>query len=219
MSDIVALEGIQKFYRMGEVHIKALDGVSVAIEKGSFTSISGRSGAGKSTLLHIIGCLDTPTAGKVVISDQEVGGMKDKELTRFRKTNIGFVFQFFNLVPTLTARENVLLPRMFEKDRDGERADRLLKIVGMEHRADHRPTELSGGERQRVAIARALISNPPIILADEPTGNLDSETGVEILSLFRKLNRQGKTVILVTHERDIAEYADNTIDLRDGKVA
>jgi putative ABC transport system ATP-binding protein len=147
-----------------------------------------------------------------------MGTMKDAELTRFRKQSIGFVFQFFNLVPTLTARENVLLPKMFDKDKNGERADKLLRVVGMEHRADHRPNELSGGERQRVAIARALINNPPIILADEPTGNLDSETSLDIINLFKRLNEGGRTVILVTHERDIAKYADKNIALRDGKV-
>jgi putative ABC transport system ATP-binding protein len=216
---IVKLDGVQKYYTMGNVHIKALDGVSAEIEKGSFTSISGPSGAGKSTLLHIIGCLDMPTAGHVRINRRDMGSMKDAELTRFRKQNIGFVFQFFNLVPTLTARENVLLPKMFDKDKDGERADKLLRLVGMEHRADHRPNELSGGERQRVAIARALINNPPIILADEPTGNLDSETSLDIINLFKRLNEGGRTVILVTHERDIARYADTTIRMKDGKIA
>jgi putative ABC transport system ATP-binding protein len=154
----------------------------------------------------------------VSLNGKDLGSMKDKELTLFRKGNIGFVFQFFNLVPTLTARENVLVPKMFDKNKETEKAEKLLVSLGISHRMEHRPTELSGGERQRVAIARALVNDPPIILADEPTGNLDSDTGLEILKLFRALNKQGKTIILVTHERDIARYANRVISMKDGKI-
>ena len=218
MNENVRLRNIRKSYMMGKVEIKAVDGVDLDIRSGSFVSISGPSGAGKSTLLHVIGCLDSPTSGQVSINAMDVGLMKDKELTRFRKNNIGFVFQFFNLVPTLTARENVLLPKMFDKDKGMTRASDLLEMVGMGHRLEHRSTELSGGERQRVAIARALMNDPPIILADEPTGNLDSETGSEIIALFKRLSQEGKTIILVTHEKDIARYADRVIEMRDGRI-
>ena len=218
MSDIVVLKDIRKTYQMGQVEIDALDGVSLKIQRGSFTSIAGSSGAGKSTLLHIVGCLDSATSGQVHINGQDIGKMKDKALTKFRKQNIGFVFQFFNLIPTLTARENVLIPAMFDKDQKSKRAEELLAQVGMGHRMEHHPNELSGGERQRVAIARALMNDPEIILADEPTGNLDSQTGSEIIELFRSLNQQGKTIILVTHEKDVASFASRVINIRDGKV-
>ncbi len=216
--NIVELKAITKTYQMGSVEIRAVDNIDLQIEKGSFSSIAGSSGAGKSTLLHIIGCLDSPTSGEVNISNQDVRQMKDAELTKFRKENVGFVFQFFNLIPTLTAKENVLVPAMFDKDQKVKRAEELLIKVGMGHRMEHHPNELSGGERQRVAIARALINDPPIILADEPTGNLDSETGAEIIHLFKELNKQGKTIILVTHERDIANFADRIVTIKDGRL-
>jgi putative ABC transport system ATP-binding protein len=215
---IIKASGLRKTYLMDKVEIKALDGLDLEIEKGSFTSIAGSSGAGKSTLLHIIGCLDHATSGDVIVNGKNVRSMGDRELTLFRKANIGFVFQFFNLIPTLTARENVLMPAMFDKVQEPEKAEKLLQLVGLSHRMEHHPNELSGGERQRVAIARALINDPPIILADEPTGNLDSQTSVEIIDLFKSLNSRGKTIVLVTHERDIASFANRIITMKDGRV-
>jgi putative ABC transport system ATP-binding protein len=215
---IIKASGLRKTYLMDKIEIKALDGLDLEIEKGSFTSIAGSSGAGKSTLLHIIGCLDHATSGDVIVNGKNVRSMGDRELTLFRKANIGFVFQFFNLIPTLTARENVLMPAMFDKVQEPEKAEKLLQLVGLSHRMEHHPNELSGGERQRVAIARALINDPPIILADEPTGNLDSQTSVEIIDLFKSLNSRGKTIVLVTHERDIASFANRIITMKDGRV-
>lgn len=222
MSTVVELENVSKIYRLDEVEVKALDNVSLKVNKNEFLAVTGPSGSGKSTLLHIIGCLDRPTKGKVFLEGKDVSSLNDAELARVRGSKIGFVFQFFNLYSTLTALQNVELPMMIvEKDKNErkKRALELLKIVGMEKRAEHLPSQLSGGERQRVAIARALANNPSIILADEPTGNLDSKTGKEIIMLLSKLREEeGKTVVVVTHEPTIARYAERIIYLSDGKI-
>ncbi|MEM7821781.1 MAG: ABC transporter ATP-binding protein [Candidatus Aenigmatarchaeota archaeon] len=222
MNTVVELENVSKIYRLDEVEVKALDSVNLKVNKNEFLAITGPSGSGKSTLLHIIGCLDRPTKGKVFLEGKDVSGLNDAELARIRGMKIGFVFQFFNLYPTLTALQNVELPMMIvEKDKNErkKRALELLKVVGMEKRAEHLPSQLSGGERQRVAIARALANNPSIILADEPTGNLDSKTGKEIIMLMSRLREEeGKTVVVVTHEPNIARYAERIIYLSDGKI-
>jgi putative ABC transport system ATP-binding protein len=222
MNTLLELEHVSKIYRLDEVEVKALDDVSLKINKNDFIAITGPSGSGKSTLLHIMGCLDRPTKGKVFLEGKDVSILNDAELARVRGRKIGFVFQFFNLYPTLTALENVELPMIIvEKDKKErrERALQLLEIVGMAKRAEHLPSQLSGGERQRVAIARALANNPPLILADEPTGNLDSKTGKEIISLLAKLREEEeKTVVIVTHEPTIAKYAEKIIYLSDGKI-
>jgi putative ABC transport system ATP-binding protein len=222
MNTLLELEHVSKIYRLDEVEVKALDDVSLKINKNDFIAITGPSGSGKSTLLHIMGCLDRPTKGKVFLEGKDVSILNDTELARVRGRKIGFVFQFFNLYPTLTALENVELPMIIvEKDKKErrERALQLLEIVGMAKRAEHLPSQLSGGERQRVAIARALANNPPLILADEPTGNLDSKSGKEIISLLAKLREEEeKTVVIVTHEPTIAKYAEKIIYLSDGKI-
>lgn len=222
MSALLELEHVSKIYKLDEVEVKALDDVNLKIEKNEFLAVTGPSGSGKSTLLHIMGCLDRPTRGRVILEGRDVSSLSDAELARIRGMKIGFIFQFFNLYPTLTALENVELPMIIvEKDKKErkKRALELLKSVGMEKRASHLPSQLSGGERQRVAIARALANNPSIILADEPTGNLDSKTGKEIINLLAKLQKEeGKTVVIVTHEPTIAKYAERIIYLTDGKI-
>ncbi|MCO8245821.1 MULTISPECIES: ABC transporter ATP-binding protein [unclassified Haladaptatus] len=218
--DAVTLTDVRKTYFLGEP-VHALDGVNLSIPRGAYTAVMGPSGSGKSTLLNLIGCLDTPTEGRISINGRDVTDLSDKERTRVRGEEIGFVFQTFNLMPRLTARENVALPLVFRgvsrTDRR-ERADDLLYRVGLRGREDHRPNELSGGQRQRVAIARALANDPAIILADEPTGNLDSETGQQIMALFEELNDEGNTVLMVTHERHIAEHAERVVHILDGTV-
>ena len=213
---------VRKAYRQGENEIVALAGVSLDIPRGAFTAIMGPSGSGKSTLLHLMGGLDRPSGGELLVDGRLVGQMADDEVTLFRRTNIGFVFQFFNLLPTLTALENVTLPLVLDgrsKAEADQRAALLLEKVGLEKRQHHLPEEMSGGEIQRVAIARALAFNPPILLADEPTGNLDSKTGQSVLSLLRKINQEnGSTVVIVTHSQEAANSADRTIYLRDGLV-
>ena len=206
---------------MGDEEIHALRGVSIAIERGEYVAIMGPSGSGKSTLMNLIGCLDTPSKGTYLLNGKEVSQMNDNELARIRNEEIGFVFQTFNLLPRATALHNVELPLVYAgvpaKDRDA-RARGALEKVELAQRMNHRPNELSGGQRQRVAIARALVNNPSILLADEPTGNLDSKTGLEIMGLFEKLHKAGNTIVLVTHEADVAAFAYRTIQIRDGKV-
>jgi len=213
---------VRKVYRQGNNEIVALDGVSLDIAKGQFAVIMGPSGSGKSTLLHLIGGLDRPTSGELLVDQRLVGQMADDQVTLFRRTRIGFIFQFFNLLPTLSALENVTLPFVLDgrsKAAAEQRAKTLLDKVGLENRKDHLPEEMSGGEIQRIAVARALAFDPPILLADEPTGNLDSKTGESILSLLRDINREAAcTIVMVTHSQEAARYGDRTIFFRDGKV-
>jgi putative ABC transport system ATP-binding protein len=210
-----------KTYIMGSEEIHALRGVSLQIERGEYVAIMGPSGSGKSTLMNLIGCLDTPTKGSYLLNGQQVSQMNDNELARIRNEEIGFVFQTFNLLPRATALRNVELPLVYAgmapKDRE-RRAREALDKVELTSRMTHRPNELSGGQRQRVAIARALVNNPSILLADEPTGNLDSKTGLEIMGLFERLHKAGNTIVLVTHEADVAAYAHRAIHIRDGQV-
>jgi putative ABC transport system ATP-binding protein len=210
-----------KTYVMGSEEIHALRGVSISIESGEYVAIMGPSGSGKSTLMNLIGCLDTPSKGSYLLNNKQVSQMNDNELARIRNEEIGFVFQTFNLLPRATALHNVELPLVYAgipaKDRL-EQAKAALTKVELSTRMSHRPNELSGGQRQRVAIARALVNNPSILLADEPTGNLDSKTGIEIMGLFEKLHKAGNTIVLVTHEADVAAYAYRTIQIRDGQV-
>jgi putative ABC transport system ATP-binding protein len=210
-----------KTYIMGSEEIHALRGVSIAIERGDYVAIMGPSGSGKSTLMNLIGCLDTPSQGSYLLNGKQVGQMNDNELARIRNEEIGFVFQTFNLLPRATALHNVELPLVYGGVAAAERQQRAklaLEKVELTDRTTHRPNELSGGQRQRVAIARALVNNPSILLADEPTGNLDSKTGTEIMALFDRLHQSGNTIVLVTHEADVAACAHRTIHLRDGQV-
>ena len=218
---LIETRDLWKTYVMGEEEIHALRGVSISIERGEYVAIMGPSGSGKSTLMNLIGCLDTPTKGSYLLNDKEVADMNDDDLAQIRNQEIGFVFQTFNLLPRATALHNVELPLIYagmpSKERQ-ERARQALDKVDLIPRASHRPNELSGGQRQRVAIARALVNNPSILLADEPTGNLDSKTGNEIMGVFDRLHEGGNTIVLVTHEADIAAYAHRAIHIRDGQV-
>ena len=218
---IIHLEGIEKSYFMGNQAIPVLKGINLDIFKNEYVALMGPSGSGKSTLMNILGCLDSPTGGKYILNGKDVSKMADDDLAEVRNTEIGFVFQQFNLLPRLTAAENVALPLIYagvaKKERH-ERAMAALEKVGLAERSHHKSNELSGGQIQRVAIARALVNNPSILLADEPTGNLDSKTSVEVMHIFGKLQEAGNTVVLVTHEEDIAAYAHRVVRLRDGLV-
>jgi putative ABC transport system ATP-binding protein len=218
---LIDIRDITKVYEMGQEKVFALSGVTLGVERGEYVGIMGPSGSGKSTLMNLVGCLDTPTSGSYILNGKEVARMTDDELAAIRNQEIGFVFQTFNLLPRTSAMQQVELPLVYgglsRKDRR-ERAIRALKAVGLEDRMNHTPNEMSGGQRQRVAIARALINDPSILLADEPTGNLDSQTGSEIMALFRDLNSRGNTIVLVTHEEDIAAHARRIVRLKDGKI-
>jgi putative ABC transport system ATP-binding protein len=218
---LIETHDLWKTYQMGTEEVHALRGVSIQIERGEYVAIMGPSGSGKSTLMNLIGCLDTPSKGSYLLNGNQVSQMNDNELARIRNEEIGFVFQTFNLLPRATALHNVELPLVYggvgSKDRQ-ERAKGALERVELGDRMTHRPNQLSGGQRQRVAIARALVNNPSILLADEPTGNLDSKTGVEIMALFDRLHKSGNTIVLVTHEADIAAHAHRAIHIRDGQV-
>jgi putative ABC transport system ATP-binding protein len=221
MAALIETHDLWKTYVMGSEEIHALRGVSIQLDRGEYVAIMGPSGSGKSTLMNLIGCLDTPTKGQYILNGKEVSKMDDDELARVRNEEIGFVFQTFNLLPRASALHNVELPLVYAgigaKDRQ-DRAKDALRKVDLLPRMSHKPNELSGGQRQRVAIARALVNNPSILLADEPTGNLDSKTGVEIMALFEKLHQAGNTIVLVTHEADIAAHAHRVIHIRDGQV-
>jgi len=206
---------------MGDVDVPALRGLDIDIKEGEFITILGKSGSGKSTSLNMVGCLDIPTKGKVYLDGQDISKLDENELARIRGKKIGFVFQTFNLIPSLNAIENVMLPMLFQDVPENvrrKRASELLNLVGLEGRMMHKQSELSGGERQRVAIARALINNPEIILADEPTGNLDSKTGMEIMNIFKNLHRQKKTIVMITHDKYLANYAKRIVHLKDGRA-
>jgi putative ABC transport system ATP-binding protein len=219
--DVIVVEDLWKTYDMGEQEVHALQGISLRIRHNEYVAIMGPSGSGKSTLMNLIGCLDTPTKGSYWLNGHLVSDLNDDELARIRNKEIGFVFQTFNLLARATALHNVELPLIYNGTNAAERLERAqesLRSVGLEDRMSHKPNELSGGQRQRVAIARALVNRPSIILADEPTGNLDSKTGDEIMALFDNLRAHGHTIVLVTHEPDIAEYANRVVHIRDGKI-
>lgn len=220
-STVIALQGIQRLYRMGDETIYALRGVDLSIERNEYVALMGPSGSGKSTLMNLIGCLDSPSAGSYWLNGQDVAGLSDNQLAQIRNKEIGFVFQTFNLLPRLSALDNVALPLIYAGVSEAQRRERALEVlnqVGLGDRVSHKPNELSGGQRQRVAVARALVNRPSLILADEPTGNLDSKTSIEIMELFATIHALGNTIVLVTHEEDIARHAHRMVRLKDGVV-
>ena len=218
---MINVDSVHKSYDLGETSVHALRGVTFSIEKGEFVSIMGPSGSGKSTLMNIIGCLDTPSEGTYFLNQRNVGQLDEEQLAGIRNQEIGFIFQQFHLLPRSTALENVALPLKYASVQRAEqlsRAEEVLNKVGLSGRLSHKPTELSGGEQQRVAIARALVNSPSILFADEPTGNLDSKTGKEVLEIFKELNEKGQTIVVITHERDIAKQSHRTITIKDGEI-
>ena len=220
-TNIIDIRNLQKVYVMGDNQVNALQSVTLAITKNEYVALMGPSGSGKSTLMNLIGCLDSPSGGEYYLNNKLVSSMSDSELAQVRNKEIGFVFQTFNLLPRLSALENVALPLVYagwNRTQRMERAEEILEAVGLKERMEHKPNELSGGQRQRVAVARALVNNPSIILADEPTGNLDTKTSYEIMELFEEIHAAGNTIILVTHEADIAAHAHRIVRLRDGLV-
>jgi putative ABC transport system ATP-binding protein len=221
LKEIIVVEDLHKVYKMGDVDVHALRGVSITIKKGEFISVMGPSGSGKSTFMNILGCLDKPTSGRYFLEGNDISSLNKDELAEIRNKKIGFVFQNFNLLPRSTSIENVELPLIYNNIPSNKRtklAKEALLMIGLEGREKHYPTQLSGGQQQRVAIARAIINEPSIILADEPTGNLDTITSAEIMEIFKSLNKDGKTIIMITHEKDIAAFAEKIVVFRDGKV-
>ena len=219
--NIIEVKDLEKTYHVGDIEVNALRGVNFSIKKGQFSAIMGPSGSGKSTLMHIIGCLDSPTKGRYHLNGENVAHLSDDQLAGIRNKEIGFVFQKFHLLPRNTALDNVMLPLRYAKIDKRQRTDQAIKVlsqVGLEDRMHHKPSELSGGQQQRVAIARALVNSPAILFADEPTGNLDSKTGKEVMALLHELNNKGQTIVLITHEKEIAEQTERTIFIRDGKI-
>lgn len=218
---LLRLSHVSKIFRMDSFEVKAVDDVSLEIKRGEFVAIQGPSGCGKSTLMYLIGCLDTPTLGKIIFEGRDISTLGENELAKIRNQKIGFVFQMFNLLPRTTAQANIELPLVYSsvsKEERQKKARASLEVVGLKDRISHFPNQLSGGQQQKVAIARALVNNPSLILADEPTGNIDSKSGKEIMRLFKKLNDEGNTIILVTHDKEIASFAQRTILMRDGRI-
>ncbi|MDK2826784.1 MAG: putative transport system ATP-binding protein [Methanolobus sp.] len=220
-NNVIDIQGLKKSYFLGNMEVPILHGIDLCIKKGEFVAIMGPSGSGKSTLMNMIGCLDRPTSGKVMLMGKDTNAITDNELAELRGFEIGFVFQNFNLIPRLSAYENVLLPTYSNTKKGMDtsgRAQDLLKLVGLDDRTEHKPTELSGGQRQRVAIARSLINDPSLILADEPTGNLDSKTSVEIMDIFSDLHQKGRTIVMITHDPEMEQYVDRVVHIRDGNI-